>query len=80
MDSKDLLVLNIIRKWLCIPLDCDFLAPLYFLFTEIVKDVGQGSTILSDVFLSTIGQQFMLGGNACREEMATDGLGHPCLQ
>jgi hypothetical protein len=76
-DYNHLLALNFIWKRLCIPLDCDFLAPLYFLFTEVVKNVGQSSTILSDLLLSAVGQRFLLVGNASRKEIATNRLGVP---
>jgi hypothetical protein len=54
-DKNDLPALNIIRKRFGIPFDCDLLALLYFLFTEVVKDVGEGSAILSDIFLCAVG-------------------------
>jgi hypothetical protein len=50
------LALNIIGERIGIPLNCALFALLYFLFTEVVEDLGKGSAILSDVFFSAVGK------------------------
>jgi hypothetical protein len=47
--------LNIIRKRSFIPFDCEVLALLYLLFTEVVKDVGKGGAILSNILVWAVG-------------------------